>query len=334
MPLPFVLAGAALIAGGYGVKKGVDAKSDHSSAKYWNKRAEEVFDGAKSDLESMRSKTQSRMKSLGKTKFEIYRNSIVPFFETFSQIKSVNFNDDTLLDEFQLPRVSRDEMLEMEESAFEIKQVVSGGLSAIGSGGLAGLAAYGGVGTFGAASTGTAIGGLSGAAATNATLAWLGGGSLATGGFGMAGGMAVLGGVVAGPVLAVGGMMLASKAEAAKHDAYANFDKAELAAEEMKSAAVVTQSIGKRFTEINTKLRALDKRFVPLLAALQALVDENKDYSTYSDEQKKRVFLAASTAKVLKTIMESPIMDEKGVLTKESRQAVVLGRETLRESAI
>ena len=57
------------------------------------------------------------------------------------------------------------------------------------------------------------IGALSGAAATNATLAWLGGGSLAAGGFGMAGGMAVLGGIVAGPALALGGVFLDSKAE-------------------------------------------------------------------------------------------------------------------------
>jgi hypothetical protein len=59
------------------------------------------------------------------------------------------------------------------------------------------------VGTFGIASTGTAIGTLSGAAASNAILAWLGGGSLAAGGGGMAVGTAVLGGLVAVPVIAV-----------------------------------------------------------------------------------------------------------------------------------
>lgn len=52
--------------------------------------------------------------------------------------------------------------------------------------------------TFGTASTGTAISALSGAAATNAALAWLGGGALAAGGGGMAAGQALL--VLAGPV--------------------------------------------------------------------------------------------------------------------------------------
>lgn len=52
--------------------------------------------------------------------------------------------------------------------------------------------------TFGTASTGTAISALSGAAATNAALAWLGGGALSAGGGGMAAGHAFL--ALTGPV--------------------------------------------------------------------------------------------------------------------------------------
>lgn len=56
---------------------------------------------------------------------------------------------------------------------------------------------------FGTASTGAAISGLSGVAATNATLALLGGGTLAAGGAGMAGGILLLTGVVAAPAAAL-----------------------------------------------------------------------------------------------------------------------------------
>jgi len=52
--------------------------------------------------------------------------------------------------------------------------------------------------TFGTASTGTAISALSGAAATKAALAWLGGGALAAGGGGVAAGKAIL--ALAGPI--------------------------------------------------------------------------------------------------------------------------------------
>lgn len=64
--------------------------------------------------------------------------------------------------------------------------------------------------TFGVASTGTAISTLSGAAATNAALAWLGGGALAAGGGGTAAGTALL--ALAGPIgwTVAGATLLAS----------------------------------------------------------------------------------------------------------------------------
>lgn len=70
---------------------------------------------------------------------------------------------------------------------------IAGGSLAIGSWAL--------VTALGSASTGAAISGLSGVAATNATLAWFGGGALAAGGAGMAGGTAVLGGLFAIPLV-------------------------------------------------------------------------------------------------------------------------------------
>ena len=65
----------------------------------------------------------------------------------------------------------------------------------------------------GTASTGTAISALSGVAATNAALAWLGGGAIAAGGSGIAGGALFLGmfgpiGIAVGAVSAAGGLML------------------------------------------------------------------------------------------------------------------------------
>jgi transcriptional regulator with XRE-family HTH domain len=65
--------------------------------------------------------------------------------------------------------------------------------------------------TWGTASTGVAISGLSGVAASNAALALLGGGTLAAGGAGVAGGAAILTGLVAGPavLLTLGGAVWA-----------------------------------------------------------------------------------------------------------------------------
>lgn len=82
--------------------------------------------------------------------------------------------------------------------------------SAVGvAGGMAtSFGAYTLVSTFGIASTGTFIGTLSGAALHNATLAALGGGSLAVGGGGMAAGVATLGWLFAVPAVAITGFTM------------------------------------------------------------------------------------------------------------------------------
>lgn len=88
--------------------------------------------------------------------------------------------------------------------------VLGGGAgAAVGAG--AASATYMTVASIATASTGAAISSLSGAAATSATLAAIGGGSLAAGGLGIAGGTALLTGLVALPVVAtVAGAVLAS----------------------------------------------------------------------------------------------------------------------------
>lgn len=80
----------------------------------------------------------------------------------------------------------------------EIGAGAAGGALGVGVATLGPTAAMGVATTFGVASTGTAISSLSGAAATNAALAWLGGGTLAAGGGGMAAGQLLL--TLAGPV--------------------------------------------------------------------------------------------------------------------------------------
>ena len=271
------------------------------------------------------------MDGLGKLKFEIYELRLIPFVEAFSKIKNIDFQDQRLKEAFHLAGVSQNDMLAIEKSALDMKQVVGGGVTALGAGGLAGLAAYGGVGALASTAGGTAIAGLSGAAATNATLAWLGGGALSAGGFGMAGGAAVLGGIVAGPVLAIGGMMLASKAEEARQNAYSNRAKARAAAEEMKTARTVTKGIEKRFTEIQDVLRELDKHFDPLLSGLQKVVRHGTDYSSYSMENRKGIMMAAAMAKTLKNVLEAPLLNENGSLTAASRNVMLEAHDKLLE---
>ncbi len=131
--------------------------------------------------------------------------------------------------------------------------------SAIG-GMLAAYGAYTGVGMLASTAGGVAIAELSGVAATNATLAWLGGGVLSVGGFGMVGGMVVLGGLVAGPTLAILGAMSADEMKEKLEKAKAYHSQVEKAVK--KADAIIDQfqaieKMAKLFTRQITKCDAL-----------------------------------------------------------------------------
>ena len=314
MPLPFILAGVAIAAAGYGVKKGVDAKGDFNTADEYNTEAQVIYDEAVEELETQKVETQGKIETLGELKVDIYENQLLEFVESFEKIKNIDFDDTELSDELNNLHLTKAEFLSISKTVLSVNETLGGGLAALGAGGMAGFAAFGSVGMLATASTGTAIGTLSGAAATNATLAWLGGGALSAGGFGMAGGMAVLGGVVAGPVLAVGGMMLAAKAEEARHNAYANLQEAKLAVEQMSNATLLTKEIGDRFTEITEILVSLQEWFILFLDDLNEIIDDSTDYRRYTERQKQLVMMCFATAKVLKNLMETRILDEDGSL--------------------
>lgn len=215
MAIPLILWGAAAALGATGVVKGAKAVSNMSDAKDIGERAERRHRLKLRELDESRDKTNNKFEELGKLKLDIFSNQIYHIVQILKQQKDAG----STLEGFD-SKFSIEELKQMEKMAIQSIELERGLLSGAAGGALAGLGAYGSVGLLATASTGTAISTLSGAAATNATLAWLGGGSLAAGGFGMTGGMIALGGIVAGPALAIGGFMLASKAEEALTRAY------------------------------------------------------------------------------------------------------------------
>ena len=331
MPLPLLLLGAPLLVGGgiWSGKKLVDAKRDFDDAKETNEDAKSIYADAENSLDDCRRQTQGVLEALGRRKVKLYKNGIIPFVQEFSRIKNVDFREIDTWDDLSMGDF-KSEIPPLEEAALKMEEALGGAAAALGSGALAGLAAYGSVGLLGTASTGTAIAGLSGAAAKSATLAWLGGGALAAGGLGVAGGTGVLSGIVALPVLLVGSHVLASKAEEAKEDARSNREKARAAAEGMKDAAAATGAIGRRATEVDETLRRLDEQFFfPGLLDLRTLVRGETDYRRYSRADKELVCRVASIAVTAKNLIEAPLLTEKGAITQKIRETLRRTREFL-----
>lgn len=315
MPLPLLLIGAALIAGGTGVAKGVGAAKTTQKAKDLTREAEKIFDKAKEKLEKARKEASASLEQFGKLKLEIWDGEISRFVTLFEKLKDVELTGDVSLDELARKTISKAELLRMRDVSLKAGELVSGGLGAVGSGALIGVASYGGVATFAAASTGTAISTLGGAAATNATLAWLGGGALGSsaGAMGMAGGAAVLGGLVAGPALLVGGAVLSAKAKAGLAKARANYAEAEKAVEELKTAKSAVRGIGRIAGEFSEATRGFRERFRSVLDRLSAVIDSaGTAFPTYTKGQKEIVWLSVECAGVMKSLLETPILGKDG----------------------
>ena len=88
MPLPFILAGAAIAAGAFGIKKGLDAKSDMDKAKRVTESANEIGRKAQARLENQQEDTKAAVEGLGRTKIEILSGSVNDFINNFKKINS------------------------------------------------------------------------------------------------------------------------------------------------------------------------------------------------------------------------------------------------------
>ena len=294
MALPFIKTKAKIHDGGIGVKKGIDAKEDFDRAERIGRRAKRNHEDAIESLESEREKTNQSFQDLGRLKVSIFSDQIkylVDEIKKRKKAKSKMTGFEQMVEELNLPQMEK-----MVLGSLDIEKGLASGAA---SGALMGLGAYGSVGMLASASTGTAIASLSGAAATNATLAWLGGGSLAAGGFGMAGGMVVLGGLVAGPAIAITGFVMASKAEEALTKARDYESEVDQAIEKINSMEIVLKGLQANAWEMSMTLTKLAKYF-----------DECKPDVESNEQGAFERLLKCGSA--LKIVLDTPIMEKNG----------------------
>lgn len=160
--------------------------------------------------------------------------------------------------------------------------------------------------TFGTASTGTAISALSGAAATNAALAWLGGGALAVGGGGMAAGQALL--ALAGPIgWGVAGTSLAISVWFAwrKKHKIQESKKDEIA--RLKNCVEALKEIKGKIDAISIETSSLYDNLKNTLSSYAYL--RGGDYTIFSDEQKQALGAIVNNTKALSALLNETIAE-------------------------
>lgn len=322
MPLPLIpilLGGASAIAGLIGIDNAGYAIDTNKQANNINEEASRIGNDATVMANNARYASKKAIDILGEAKLRILAEHMQPFVHEYSKIHHIELADTFGMNELKKFRIDKQDIEELQELGSMAASFLSGTASGAFGGAVTAFGAYSGVMALGAASTGTAISTLAGAAATNATLAWLGGGALAAGGLGMAGGTMVLGGIVAGPALAILGYSMSSKADANLDKARANLAKAKEHEEEMLTVKTLCDGISQRAQLFLEVLAQLDCAFVPMVDNItNILFVSGTDYRDYSFVQKKALSVTLSTAKAIKSVIDTALLTEKGELTPES----------------
>ena len=257
MPIPFIIGGIALAAAGAGIKKGLDAKNKNAEAKEIVQNAQYRFQEMEEELKKEGEILNQNLEDLAEFKLLVFRTQIKNLIELLKKCKdraSSSLNHENI-------SLTPEEIKQLENTVSNSLELTSGISKGLQSGVLTAFGAYGSVGMLASASTGTAISTLGGAVATNATLAWLGGGSLAAGGGGMALGTAVLGGIAAGPLIAVAGFVMNSKAEKNLTEAFKYESEIDINIEKMKLSIEGFQATNSRIIELKDTINKLATRF-------------------------------------------------------------------------
>lgn len=315
MPLPIILGAAAAVTGLYGAYRGAKGVMDHSDASGINLDACSTVDEARSQVDMQRRATNDLLVDYGSRKLRSFNGVISGFLETFSRLKNVEFVNSGELDKLNLGDFSTQTLAGLHQDYQALKDAGLGLGAGLGGGAALAFGAYNGTMILASASTGTAISSLSGAAATNATLAWLGGGSLAAGGYGMAGGMMVLGGLVAGPALAIFGHIVGNKAEEALNNARSNMEKARTIQVDAKKLITELGAVEQVTSLANTTFSSITTRLRRSVHDLSRIIhDEGEDFSVFSPQSRETVFRTLKYAQLIKAMIDTPIFDEDGKL--------------------
>lgn len=308
---------------------GINAYNHYQSAKENREEANNIVHNVETEVGKVRFLANDRLQYMGQIRLNALKGTVGRFIKIVERMnQGVRDKEYEMLTQIDM---SEGDLKELEIVSVDHKKMTS----VIGTGITASAAAaYGaqaalkwGVQNFAAASTGTAIKQLSGAAAEKATMAWLGGGSVASGGGGVALGasrMAMISSAAAGITILTTAATVASMYYSQKHTEATQY-LADVKVWEAKtmSACELMKMIVRRSDEIATLTIRLETRCTDALDSLENIVD---GFDSSDVKHVKTFQQAALLVKSVSQLCQTPLIDENGELN-EGLNSVTLSSE-------
>lgn len=317
------------------VISGIQAVEDRKKSIQTREEADLLKTEIESTNEAIREDLNETLEGFGKYRLESLRDSVGRFLHCLEKMnqksKGKEYEFLTEID-IQAEEIKEMETVDMGASDALRTLAVGGGFAAVGLMGTP-VVVTTAVTAMASASTGVAISSLSGAAASNAVLAWLGGGAISAGGGGIAAGTVVLGAVTATAtiglaVVAVG--TLASRFYAKKNtEAEAYLAEVKLWAEQTQASWTVLAGVKTRINELHEVTAELVERCRTELDKLEAIIPI---FDNDNSEHVKTFQQCALLAKSMSELAMTPILDEDGNISQQSGVIVTKTQKVLNSS--
>ena len=302
--------------------------------------AQQTYDQSKSQFDNQKKVTTKSLERLGKVKIDAWSDGMNSFVSVFSSFKNIEVNRRI---ESNLYFIGSDiepkqMLMNIQNASMTANELARAGVAAVGTGALVGIASYGGAMMFGTASTGTAIAALSGAAKTNATLAWFGGGSKAIGGLGMAGGKLVLAGVAIAPILVVSALITSVKSKERLAEAKHINAEAKNAALQMDIVTTGMKGISNMSDNYSVFIKKLNQKFKPFIKELDRIRKKHQvgegeqiDFNSLSSVEQKTLHLSWLMAQIYYQSLSVTILTDQGEISNEAKDTLAASKEQLRQ---
>lgn len=277
-------------------------------------------------LEKTQNSTNKKLEELGELKVKAWGEGYPRFCEMYSKVKLPPNSKGEVALEGNLSLTPED-LREIKALGIGIKEAVQTGAAGYVAGSLVGLAAQSGAASMAVfASTGTAISSLSGAAATNATLAQLGGGALGSsaGALGVAGGKAVMTGLTAAPLLMVEGILFNVKGNKVLDSAYDIKWEADKAVGTMKSMESELRKLSRLSQKVQDELQQLYDVYLRLIVQAERTVERTTEYINFTAAEKMNFQKTCLAIKLISVLSKQDLLDK----AKEGEMNKVLDKET------
>ncbi|MBH0273107.1 sortase [Helicobacter pylori] len=296
MPLPFILGGLALVAPGYGVKKGIDVLDADCEADEFIKKAENLKEEAKRKVDSAQSSRNQALVRLGKKKLHVLSHTVSNFLDHFHRLNRLRITIGT----------KDTDMQDIQKQVLGVRNL----LNQLNTNGIDGDSALG------------VIAGCGGLGASGFTAGAVLGGGLAASGLA---GMAVLGGLLAAPALAILGAISTDEMEKKLDDAKAYYSQVEAAAKKTDVMIDDLRSVEKMADLFTRQITKFDALFLSLSQdAIATMKKHNYDTSHYNQKEKDQLSVTVSTLSSLSAFLKVSIMDEHQKLTEKAQKALNL----------